>query len=208
MLCYSGDMRALMLNALDLGMLNGDFAFLTVNLLPSAAVGNNTFMGNDGRDAEAALAFRGILSVHVREPTTPLWQSFKQKVREKMNASPFYIQLDKSEQVEVYAGAIYDAIYLYANALNETLAGGSSKRDGRAIVKRMLNREFEGASGKVRIDSSGDREPDYSLKYYVNGSFQNIADYSHSTGGFNLRDASVIWAGGRTSPPSDKPRGG
>ena len=118
-----------------------------------------------------------------------------------------------------------------------------------------------GASGKVRIDSSGDREPDYSLKYYVNGSFQNIADYSHSTGGFNLRgkytsrlkfklsflslhisyntplenlvfsqkvgvtgsfiavtstsvepissaDVSVIWAGGRTSPPSDKPRCG
>jgi len=99
MLCYGGDMRALMLNALDLGMLNGDFAFLTVNLLPSAAVGNNTFMGNDGRDAEAALAFRGILSIHVREPTTPLWQTFKQKVREKMNASPFYIQLDESEQV-------------------------------------------------------------------------------------------------------------
>ncbi|XP_078345063.1 atrial natriuretic peptide receptor 1-like [Oculina patagonica] len=165
-------------------------------------------MGNDGRDAEAALAFRGILSIHVREPTTPLWQSFKQKVREKMNAPPFYIQPDDSEEVEVYAGAIYDAIYLYANALNETLAAGGSKRDGRAIVKRMLNREFEGASGKVRIDSSGDREPDYSLKYYVNGSFQNIADYSHSTGGFNLRDVSVIWAGGRTSPPSDKPRCG
>ena len=92
-------MRTLMLNALDLGMLNGDFAFLTVNLLPSAAFGNNTFVGNDGRDAEAALAFRGILSIHVREPTTPLWQSFKQKVREKTNASPFYIQLDESEQV-------------------------------------------------------------------------------------------------------------
>jgi hypothetical protein len=44
-----------------------------------------------------------------------------------------------------------------------------------------------GASGKVRIDSSGDRDPDYSLKYYVNGSFQNIADYNHTTGGFNLR---------------------
>ena len=39
----------------------------------------------------------------------------------------------------------------------------------------------------MRIDESGDRDPDYSLKYYVNGSFQNIADYNHSTGGFNLR---------------------
>ena len=44
-----------------------------------------------------------------------------------------------------------------------------------------------GASGSVRIDRSGDRSPDYSLKYYVNGSFQGIADYNHTTGGFNMR---------------------
>ncbi|KAJ7389934.1 hypothetical protein OS493_028401 [Desmophyllum pertusum] len=47
-------------------------------------------------------------------------------------------------RVEVYAGAIYDAIYLYAIALNETLAAGGDKKDGRAIVHRMLNKEFEG----------------------------------------------------------------
>ena len=92
-------MRALMLFAHDLGMLNGDYAFLTVNLLPSAAIGNNTFMGNDGRDAEAALAFRGILSIHVREPTTDLWRLFTKNVRQKMNDYPFHIQLDDQEQV-------------------------------------------------------------------------------------------------------------
>ena len=99
MLCYGGDIRALMLVAHDLDMLNGDYAFLTVNLLPSAAIGNNTFMGNDGRDAEAALAFRGILSIHVREPTTELWQRFTKDVREKLNDYPFEIQLDHNEQV-------------------------------------------------------------------------------------------------------------
>ena len=92
-------MRALMLFAHDLGMINGDYAFLTVNLLPSAAIGNNTFMGNDGRDAEAAVAFRGILSIYVREPTTELWRSFKKEVKEKMKANPFQIHLDDSEQV-------------------------------------------------------------------------------------------------------------
>lgn len=44
----------------------------------------------------------------------------------------------------MYAGAIYDAIYLYAIALNETLSAGGNKRDGRAIVNRMLNKEFDG----------------------------------------------------------------
>lgn len=104
MLCYGGDMRALMLYAYDLGMLNGDYAFLTVNLLPSAAIGNNTFMGNDGRDAEAALAFRGILSIHVREPTTDLWGLFTKNVRQKMNDYPFHIQLDDQEKVRFNGG--------------------------------------------------------------------------------------------------------
>ena len=56
-----------------------------------------------------------------------------------------------------------------------------------ARVKGPVVHYVLGASGRVRIDESGDRDPDYSLKYYLNGSFQNIADYNHSTGGFNLR---------------------
>ena len=52
------------------------------------------------------------------------------------------------------------------------------------------------------MDSSGDREPDYSLKYYVNGSFQGIADYNYSTGGFNLRGELLFC--GHLSPQSSE----
>ena len=47
-------------------------------------------------------------------------------------------------KVEVYAGAIYDAIYLYALALNETLAIGGDQKDGKAMAEKMMDREFEG----------------------------------------------------------------
>ena len=126
MLCYGGDMRALMLVAHDLGMLNGDYAFLTVNLLPSAAIGNNTFMGNDGRDAEAALAFRGILSIYVREPTTELWRSFKEDVKDKMNAPPFQIQLDASEQVIYYRSTTPSCTYMKHHPIPSNTSFGQS----------------------------------------------------------------------------------
>ena len=126
MLCYGGDMRALMLVAHDLGMLNGDYAFLTVNLLPSAAIGNNTFMGNDGRDAEAALAFRGILSIYVREPTTELWRSFKEDVKDKMNAPPFQIQLDASEQVIHYCTTTPSCMYIKHHPVPSNTSFGQS----------------------------------------------------------------------------------
>lgn len=65
MLCYGGDIRVLMLFVYDLDMFNGDYVFLIVNLLFFVVIGNNIFMGNDGRDVEVVLVFRGILSIYV-----------------------------------------------------------------------------------------------------------------------------------------------
>ena len=39
---------------------------------------------------------------------------------------------------------MYDAVLLYAIALNETLSEGGSKRDGLLIASKMYNRQFEG----------------------------------------------------------------
>lgn len=47
--------------------------------------------------------------------------------------------------MEVYVGVIYDVIYFYVNVFNEIFVVGGSKKDGRVIVNRMLNWEFEGS---------------------------------------------------------------
>ena len=39
---------------------------------------------------------------------------------------------------------MYDAVYLYALALNETVASGGSKRNGLSVAKKMHGKVFEG----------------------------------------------------------------
>lgn len=62
-----------------------------------------------------------------------------------------------------FISAFYDAVLLYAIALNETLKEGLDPRNGRSITSKMWNRTFTGITGNVSIDNNGDRYSDYSL---------------------------------------------
>lgn len=100
-----------------------------------------------------------------------------------------------------FISAFYDAVLLYAIALNETLAEGLDPRNGHNITSKMWNRTFVGSfsiianitfilflgiTGNVSIDENGDRYSDYSLldldprqdKFVVIVSFIGIFDIS------------------------------
>lgn len=47
-------------------------------------------------------------------------------------------------QVEAYAGTMYDAVFLYALAVNETLESGKNIRNGLEVSKRTYNRVYQG----------------------------------------------------------------
>lgn len=49
-----------------------------------------------------------------------------------------------NESVSTRVTAFYDAVLLYALALNETLEHGGLQSNGAEISKRMWNRTFEG----------------------------------------------------------------
>ena len=54
------------------------------------------------------------------------------------------ISLIKTIQSNYFAGAFHDALILYANAVNQTLAENGSIRDGAALVRKMWNSTFQG----------------------------------------------------------------
>ncbi|XP_053447082.1 atrial natriuretic peptide receptor 1 isoform X2 [Nycticebus coucang] len=66
-------------------------------------------------------------------------------------------------QVNTIPASFHDGLLLYIQAVAETLAHGGSVTDGEDITQRMWNRSFQGVTGYLKIDSSGDRETDFSL---------------------------------------------
>ncbi|KAK3705058.1 hypothetical protein QZH41_009322, partial [Actinostola sp. cb2023] len=213
LLCSGGDIRDIMLNFLDLGLLNGKNAFITVHLPKRSYIGNNTWMGDDGRDVDARKAYEGVLNIEQKfgtaKTSSAKVQSFLNRVRLRLKEEPFNVDIKENSEIEAYAGTMYDAVYLYAIALNDTLSEGGSKRDGIRIAKKMYNRVFEGVAGTVYIDSIGDRDPDYTIQTLMNDRFEDIADYTRYNDNFTMREGvNIIWPGGVLTPPKDSPECG
>ncbi|XP_022107598.1 atrial natriuretic peptide receptor 2-like [Acanthaster planci] len=206
---YGGDVRDLMLNSLDLGLINGEFAFVCVDLIEDAHYGRNTWMGDDGRDEDAAKAFNGLLNIHIKTPEEDSYEAFKAEARHWVAEEPFNRPMGQDEEVDVHAGPLYDAVWLYASALHDVLEEGGNEYDGLAVARKMRNRKFRGVDGNVTIDQNGDRNPDYALQDLHNGKFEDFAYYDHETMHLVFRDDfTPTWPGGGTKPPSGEPECG
>jgi hypothetical protein len=64
-MCPKEDRRRFMVQAYDLDMAGGDYVFYTVDMLPEEENLNvdETWLGKDGRDEEAKLAFEAVFHV-------------------------------------------------------------------------------------------------------------------------------------------------
>ncbi|MFH4977786.1 hypothetical protein AB6A40_004495 [Gnathostoma spinigerum] len=103
-----------------------------------------------------------------------------------------------------FISAFYDAVLLYAIALNETLAEGLDPRNGHNITSKMWSRTFVGITGNVSIDENGDRYSDYSLLDLdpQQDKFVEVAYYSGASN--ELKQVTEFhWVGGK--PPRDSP---
>ncbi|KAL1114884.1 hypothetical protein AAG570_007708 [Ranatra chinensis] len=154
--------RKFMLAAYKLGMTQGDWTFLDVEIVQGSYWGDHDWEVGDEHDATARKAYGALLRVSLLEPTSPKFQEFSERVK-KRALSDYNYTFPIGEEVNFFVGAFYDGVYLLGMALNETLTQKSDIRDGYTITRRMWSRDFHGITGHVRIDDNGDRDADYSV---------------------------------------------
>lgn len=159
----------------------------------------------------AKKAYTALLTVVPKEIFDSEYRNFSQQLKD-LAAKNYNFTFPDSQTVSTFVTAYYDAVLLYAYALNDTLRADPTAlykpMNGTRLTHLMWNRSFKGITGNVIIDKNGDRISDYSLldMHPGNGTLYVVAHFFNHSGLEYVAD--IHWAGGRTSPPPDEPECG
>ncbi len=162
--------------------------------------------------AENLAAYSGLLTVTLKIDDTynSRYRTFQQRL---VSFSP---NINSESQVNYFLASFYDAMFIYARALDDTLRHKQSLNDIPAVLSHMWNREFDGITGKVVIDSFGERmgefvlfdlSPNENIFEPVISSTVNNNSYD-VTLTYDEKARPVYWRGTEHGPFPDSPKCG
>ncbi|XP_071762857.2 guanylate cyclase 2G [Centroberyx gerrardi] len=217
MLTNTEDAMALLLEAEQQGLMNGEYVFfLLQHFEVSGSVDNLWKYAFNNRINQAAIrAFDMVFIIGQKSYDGYEYYDFFEQVFERLKSHPFRSNLTSEREVSPYAAYLHDAVLLYAMGLKEVLKDGKDPHDGRQLLLRLKNKNnirFYGASGLVHFDEEGERNLDYSIydlqhtddttKFVPILHFDSHSKAVRPTSKF----AFVVWPKGK--PPSDNPECG
>lgn len=114
----------------------------------------------------AKLAYTALLTVVAKQPNNNEYTEFSDRLK-ALAATKYNYTFAEDEPVSTFVTAFYDAVLLYAYALNKSMELDfdvlNRPLNGTRMTELMWNQSFPGITGDVIIDSNGDRISDYSL---------------------------------------------
>ncbi|XP_070537439.1 atrial natriuretic peptide receptor 1-like [Ptychodera flava] len=165
---------------------------------------------NKTEDEMAKKAYQALFILYKREPNTEEFRNLTDEIRKRV--------ADKSAGLEaadvvvhLVAPLFYDAVYLYAFSLDETLRENGSAYDGYTITKRLYGRDHLPGVLDMTMDNNGDIDSDFVL---MDVRFPDDADEELVTVGeyYGRRkildfvpDVEIHWPEGADGPPLDTP---
>ncbi|KAL7636452.1 UNVERIFIED_CONTAM: hypothetical protein RMT77_013227 [Armadillidium vulgare] len=154
-------------------------------------------------------------------PTAPIdSEKFHSKVDLHLGLPPFNYpnavqSLGGIKKIRPEAAYLYDAVNLYAKALNKTLLSGKDPFNGTAIIESILGTSYRSARGyMVHMDKYGDAEGNYTLLARFPLKSRSSEFGLYPVGGFRYSDdysglpelhlsRNIEWKNGY--PPPDEP---
>ncbi|XP_072525797.1 atrial natriuretic peptide receptor 1 isoform X2 [Salminus brasiliensis] len=203
--------RRLLIEAQSRGLTNGEYVFFCFKPYNQEEMfGTFDWKQGDEHDTVAKQAYQALFLLSMYEPSDERYKAFAENVI-KRSREDFGYTYGPQEKVSILAAIAHDSVWLYAQALNETLMENADPFDGVAVTRRMWNRTITGIQGDVTMDASGDREPAYMLAHTqgTDSQFQVIANYFGTNKVYEAVEGfHISWPGGRRSPPKDSPECG
>ncbi len=168
--------------------------------------------------------FRSVLMMFYTSAMNPKYETFKEQVLSYLKEHPFKLNYSMLEVmghlpiIKEHAANLYDAVMLYAHALNSTLAaGGNDTRDGSAVISHVLGKTYQSITGLGRtIDANGDANANvsvFTIQRDHNSTYGHIIapvaifqDYNDTQIYAAHAKAKINWVAG--SPPVAEPKCG
>ncbi|XP_022091376.1 guanylate cyclase 32E-like [Acanthaster planci] len=167
--------------------------------------------------------FRSVLMLYYTSAMNPNFENFQQQVMYYQQQPPFnmnYSLLDNLHLKPIIAenaANLYDAVMLYAHALNSTLTAGDGIRNGSSLISHVVSRTYQSITGLGRtIDANGDANANvsvFTIQKDENSTYGHIIapvaifqDYNDMQVYASHAKAKIDWVGGK--PPLAEPKCG
>ncbi|XP_041362491.1 guanylate cyclase 32E-like [Gigantopelta aegis] len=124
------------------------------------------------RTNESVLAFQPVLQLLSSPPTNPNYSAWQEAVRKYLYEPPINLPpppwiheyLGIKVKVTIFAAYLYDAVHVYARAMDEVIKAGGDPTNGTEIFARIADRTFNSIEGHmIYIDKNGDAEANYTV---------------------------------------------
>ncbi|OQR66682.1 atrial natriuretic peptide receptor 1-like, partial [Tropilaelaps mercedesae] len=205
-------LRQIMLCAYDLGMGNGEYAFIAAKPYTNVRYfGEYTWnIVGDKRNEDARKMYEQLVVISLIMRPSREYKKFVEKVVLKSKAEQIGGHAIDKSIINELLGGFYDCVQLYAWAVNKTLSEGKNPLDGKHLINEILKSTrkdvtISGLTGMLQFNEHGDRMAEYAIQdFNATGQMDIVAMYSSLNKTVTmLSNKSFSWVTG--APPRDVP---
>lgn len=170
-----------------IGFMNGEYVFINFDLYAQMHNQDRLLQpwklarknGNENQTDDIS-AYQGLLTVTLKVDDSQggvnsKYQRFQRRLLEHSNG-----MFKNESEVNFFLASFYDAFNIYIRALNETIVRNGDVNNILEVLKHIWSKNFDGVTGKILIDSHGERMGEFAMHDFdpVTSQFRQVISSS------------------------------